>query len=114
MTRPDFTGIRPDVAEYITSLEQDTAQKQQELRQRDERIAQLETRVADIMQMLQNLQRLYFGKKSEKIRIPAMEDGAVQLSIFSQEEPVPISQPVEPEEKTHPGRDYCRPSRCYP
>ena len=27
MTRPDFTGIRPDVAEYITSLEQDTAQK---------------------------------------------------------------------------------------
>ena len=97
MTRPDFTGIRPDVAEYITSLEQDTAQKQQELGQRDERIAQLETRVADIMQMLQNLQRLYFGKKSEKIRIPAMEDGAVQLSIFSQEEPVPISQPVEPE-----------------
>jgi len=44
-----------------------------------------------------NLQRLYFGKKSEKIRIPAMEDGAVQLSIFSQEEPAPISQPVEPE-----------------
>ena len=31
MTRPDFTGIRPDVAEYITSLEQDTVQKQQEL-----------------------------------------------------------------------------------
>ena len=97
MTRPDFTGIRPDVAEYITSLEQDTAQKQQELGQRDERIAQLETRVADIMQMLQNLQRLYFGKKSEKIRIPAMEDGAVQLSIFSQEEPASISRPVEPE-----------------
>ena len=68
MTRPDFTGIRPDVADYITSLEQDTARKQQELGRRDERIAQLETRVADIMQMLQNLQRLYFGKKSEKIR----------------------------------------------
>ena len=97
MTRPDFTGIRPDVAEYITSLEQDTAQKQQELGQRDERIAQLETRVADIMQMLQNLQRLYFGKKSEKIRIPAMEDEAVQLSIFSQEEKAPVPQSVEPE-----------------
>lgn len=57
MTRPDFTGICPDVAEYITSLEE---------------------RIEDITQMLQNLQRLYFGKKSEKIRIPAMEDGAVR------------------------------------
>jgi len=97
MTRPDFSDVRPDIAEYITSLEQDTAQKQQELGQRDERIAQLENRVADIMQMLQNLQRLYFGKKSEKIQIPAMADGAVQLSIFSQEEPTPIPQPVETE-----------------
>ena len=95
MQRPDCTGIRPDVAEYITSLEKDTAQKQQELGQRDERIAQLETRVADIMQMLQNLQRLYFGKKSEKIRISAMENGIVQLSIFSQEEPAPAPQLVE-------------------
>ena len=76
MTRPDFTGIRPDVAEYITSLEE---------------------RIEDITQMLQNLQRLYFGKKSEKIRIPAMEDGAVQLSIFSQEEPAPAPQSIEPE-----------------
>ncbi len=92
MTRPDFSDVRPDVAEYITSLEQDTAQKQQELGQREERIAQLENRVADMMQMLQNLQRLYFGKKSERIHIPAMVDGAEQLSIFSQEEP-----PVLPE-----------------
>ena len=52
MKRPDFTGISPDVAEYITSLED---------------------RIADITQMLQNLQRLYFGRKSERIRIPAME-----------------------------------------
>lgn len=74
MTRPDFNGIRPDVAEYITSLE---------------------TRIEDITQMLQNLQRLYFGKKSEKIRIPAMESGAEQLSMFSQESPAPVSQPTE-------------------
>lgn len=82
MTRPDFSDVRPDVAEYITSLEQDTAQKQQELGQRDERIEQLENRVADMIQILQNLQRLYFGKKSEKIRIPAMADAVEQLSIF--------------------------------
>ncbi len=86
MTRPDFSDVRPDVAKYITSLEQDTTQKQQELGQRDERIAQLENRVADMTQMLQNLQRLYFGKKSERIRISAMADGAEQLSIFDQEE----------------------------
>lgn len=76
MTRPDFSDVRPDVAEYITSLE---------------------NRIDDITQMLQNLQRLYFGKKSEKIRIPAMRDGAEQLSLFATEEPVPDPHHVEPE-----------------
>ena len=80
MKRPDFTGISPDVAEYITSLED---------------------QIADITQMLQNLQRLYFGRKSERIRMPAMEDGAEQLSIFSQEAaelvPATAPQPEEPE-----------------
>ena len=76
MKRPDFTEIRPDVAEYITSLED---------------------RIEDITQMLQNLQRLYFGKKSEKIRVPVMEDGTEQLSIFSQDAPAPTPQPIEPE-----------------
>ena len=76
MTRPDFSDVRPDVAEYITSLE---------------------NRIDDITQMLQNLQRLYFGKKSEKIRIPAMRDGAEQLSLFATEEPVPDPHHVETE-----------------
>ena len=73
MKRPDCTGINPDVAEYITSLE---------------------GRIEDITQMFQNLQRLYFGRKSEKIRIPAMEDGAEQLSIFSQETVDSAPQPM--------------------
>lgn len=76
MKRPDFTGISPDVAEYITSLED---------------------RLEDITQMLQNLQRLYFGKKSEKIRIPTMENGAEQLSIFGSETPPSAPQPAESE-----------------
>ena len=76
MKRPDFSDVRPDVAAYITSLED---------------------RIEDITQMLQNLQRLYFGRKSEKIRIPAMENGAEQLSIFSQEAPAPTPVPSEPE-----------------
>ena len=68
MERPDFTGISPEVAEYITSLED---------------------RLADITQMLQNLQRLYFGKKSERIRISAMDDGGEQLSMFGGEASAP-------------------------
>ena len=78
MKRPDFTGISSDVAEYITSLED---------------------RIEDITQMFQNLQRLYFGRKSEKIRIPALEDGAEQLSIFSPKTVVstPQSTVAEPE-----------------
>lgn len=97
MTRPNFDGIRQDVADYIVYLEEDT---QQELEKRDERIAQLENSVADMKQMLQNLQRLYFGKKSEKIRIPALSDGAEQLSLFGQEECVvvpPAATSAEPE-----------------
>ena len=96
MKRPDFTGISPDVAEYITSLED---------------------RLEDITQMLQNLQRLYFGKKSEKIRIPAMENGAEQLSIFDSETPASAPQPAESEtvrsirpqakEEAHSGRNHC-------
>ncbi len=76
MKRPDFSDVRPDVAAYITSLED---------------------RIEDITQMLQNLQRLYFGRKSEKIRISAMENGAEQLSIFSQEAPAPTPVPTEAE-----------------
>lgn len=69
MKRPDFIGIHPDVAEYFTSLED---------------------HIEDITQMLQNLQRLYFGRKTEKIRIPAMEDGVEQLSTFTQDDPAPV------------------------
>ena len=89
MKRPDFTGISPDVAEYITSLED---------------------RIADITQMLQNLQRMYFGRKSERIRIPAMEDGAEQLSMFSQkaEEPVPVPAPQPEEPATEEVTGYKR------
>ena len=83
MKRPDFTGIRPDIAEYITFLEQN--------------VEQLGNRVADITQMFQNLQRLYFGKKSERIHIPALMDGAQQLSFFDKEEPAPAPRPVEAE-----------------
>lgn len=84
MKRPDFTGISPDVAEYITSLED---------------------RIEDVTQMLQNLRRLYFGRKSEKIRIPAMEDGAEQLSIFGRETVDSAPQPTvaEPETVDVPG-----------
>ena len=71
MKHPDLTGIDPDVAEYITSLE---------------------NRINDITQMLQNLQRLYFGRKSEKIRMPVMGDDMEQLSIFSEGAAVPTSQ----------------------
>ena len=68
-----------DVAEYITSLE---------------------CRIKDITQMLQNLQRLYSGRKNEKICIPALEDGAEQLSIFKKETVVSSSQQTVTEPDT--------------
>ena len=93
MNRPDISGIRTDVVDYITSLEQDSLQKQMELVRQDERINQMNLRIADLEQMLMNLQRMYFGRKSEKLQ-PAL-DGAEQLSFLTKDEVEP--QPVEEE-----------------
>lgn len=93
MNRPDISGIRTDVVDYITSLEQDSLQKQMELVRQDERINQMNLRIADLEQMLMNLQRMYFGHKSEKLQ-PAL-DGAEQLSFLTKDEVEP--QPVEEE-----------------
>jgi len=87
MIRPELTGLNPEITAYITSLEVDSLQNKIELARRDERITQMDLRIKDLEQMLQNLQRLYFGKKSEKIQQPM--DGAEQLSfLFGDKEPV--------------------------
>ena len=97
MTRPVFSDIHPDAAERIASTAQDTAQKQQDLGKRDERFAKLQNRAANIMQTLQNLHQFFFGKKSEKIRMPATKGGAEQLSLFHKEDSGAIPQPDAPE-----------------
>ena len=87
MKKPDLNGISPDVADYITSLE---------------------NRIEDITQMLQDLQRLYFGKKSEKIRIPAMENGAEQLSFFDSPAAAHVPEETVPEQKQVEVREHKR------
>ena len=101
MERPNLSGIRPDVAAYIGALEMDSAHKQENLDKQEEEIISLVRRVSDLEQMLINLQRMYFGRKSEKIK-PAM-DGMEQLSFLVEEEtPVePVQEEAEIEVSTH-------------
>ena len=101
MERPNISDIRPDVAAYIGTLEMDSAHKQESLDKQEAQIATLVRRVTDLEQMLINLQRMYFGRKSEKIK-PAM-DGMEQLSFLTEEEqPVePIQEEAEIEVSTH-------------
>ena len=82
MERPNISDIRPDVAAYIGALEMDSAHKQESLDKQEAQIATLVRRVTDLEQMLINLQRMYFGHKSEKIK-PAM-DGMEQLSFLAE------------------------------
>lgn len=77
MTRPDMSKVDPNVAKYITSLEE---------------------RLVNLEQMMENLQRMHFGRRNEQIKfIPSASDG--QISIFDSDRPtVPPTAPEEPEE----------------
>lgn len=66
MERPNLTGVRMDVAFYIASLEADAAHKQERLNRQEEEISKLNRRVGDLEQMLMNMQRMRFGRKSEQ------------------------------------------------
>ena len=72
MNRPAIDNLNQDVQEYIASLETN-------LEEQNKRIADLEI-------MLQNMQRMLFGKKSEKIVLQVPADAGEQLSLFNEAE----------------------------
>lgn len=84
MNRPDLANVQHEVADYITSLETLLIQDQLTINQQNEQLKKMDIRIADLEQMLQNLQRMYFGKKSEKIHTPL--ENAEQLSFLPAEE----------------------------
>lgn len=81
MSKPDTRNLRPDVASYILTLESTNRQLEETLRKTNDQFVKLENRIADLEQMLQNLQRMHFGRKSEKIAVSLGE----QLSLFDSE-----------------------------
>ena len=72
MNRPAIDNLNQDVQEYIVSLETN-------LKEQNKRITDLEI-------MLQNMQRMLFGKKSEKIVPQVPADTGEQLSLFNEAE----------------------------
>ena len=87
MNRPAIDNLNQDVQEYIVSLE--TSLEEQK------------TRIADLEIMVQNMQRMLFGKKSEKMipQVPAAV--GEQLSLFNEAEEFAdsaVPDPLEAEE----------------
>ena len=72
MNRPAIDNLNQDVQEYIVSLETN-------LKEQNKRITDLEI-------MLQNMQRMLFGKKSEKIVLQVPANAGEQLSLFNEAE----------------------------
>ena len=87
MNRPSIDNLNQDVQEYIITLE--TSLEEQK------------TRIADLEIMVQNMQRMLFGKKSEKM-IPQVPAAAgEQLSLFNEAEEFAdsaVPDPLEAEE----------------
>ena len=87
MNRPSIDNLNQDVQEYIITLE--TSLEEQK------------TRIANLEIMVQNMQRMLFGKKSEKM-IPQVPAAAgEQLSLFNEAEEFAdsaVPDPLEAEE----------------
>ena len=69
LNRPEIDKLSPEVQVYITSLETDLEEQK--------------NRIADLEIMLQNMQRMLFGKKSEKTVPQVPESTGEQLSLFN-------------------------------
>ncbi len=87
MNRPAIDNLNQDVQEYIITLE--TSLEEQK------------TRIADLEIMVQNMQRMLFGKKSEKMipQVPAAV--GEQMSLFNEAEEFAdsaVPDPLEAEE----------------
>ena len=87
MNRPSIDNLNQDVQEYIITLE--TSLEEQK------------TRIADLEIMVQNMQRMLFGKKSEKMipQVPAAV--GEQMSLFNEAEEFAdsaVPDPLEAEE----------------
>ena len=72
LNRPAMDHLSRDVQEYIISLETNLEEQK--------------NRIADLEIMLQNMQRMLFGKKSEKLVPQVPETAGEQLSLFNEAE----------------------------
>ena len=72
LNRPEIDNLSPEVQVYIASLETDLEEQK--------------NRIADLEIMLQNMQRMLFGKKSEKMVPQVPADAGEQMSMFNEAE----------------------------
>ena len=87
MNRPVINNLNQDVQEYIISLESSLEEQK--------------NRITDLEIMLQNMQRMLFGKKSEKMIPQVPETVGEQLSLFNEAEECAdsnVPDPLEVEE----------------
>ena len=92
MERPNLSGISPEIAAYIGALEMNTAHMQEMLDKQSGQLEKMLQRITDLEQILLNMQRMRFGRKSEQIK----PEGIEQLSFLSEED-IPLASEQEEE-----------------
>ena len=82
MNRPALDNLSPEIQEYITCLEKNLEENS--------------NRIKDLEIMLQNMQRMLFGKKSEKMVPQVPADAGEQMSMFNEAEQDADSEVPDP------------------
>ena len=82
LNRPVVDNLSPEVQTYITTLETDLEEQK--------------NRIADLEIMLQNMQRMLFGKKSEKMVSQVPVNAGEQMSMFNEVEQDADSEVPDP------------------
>ena len=82
LNRPVVDNLSPEVQTYITTLETDLEEQK--------------NRIADLEIMLQNMQRMLFGKKSEKMVSQVPVNAGEQMSMFNEAEQDADSEVPDP------------------
>lgn len=92
MKDADFVGLPPEVTEYISKLET-------QLNEQSQIVDSQHARIEQLTDMVTNLQKLMFGRSSEKSKY-VLGDDDLQLSLFNEAEAEVNRQAPEPDKVT--------------
>lgn len=85
MEKMDFTGLSPEVTEYISKLETQLQEQTTQLQEQTKTVETQKVRIEQLMGMLAKMQKSIYGQSSEKRKYVLGEDDN-QISLFNEAE----------------------------